>query len=223
MQPIELLTDEEVWPYDLPVESIKEPPPLVSFSRIIALYHTNSIFQVLVSTFYAPVTAKEKQFKNIPLLQIRNLIASDKLKAITLHLRTITNKNKNREYKAEAFPFACFSGIFSGFGDDKLLKHSGLICVDVDGLDNDLQRVKCIVNSQPETVMSFVSPNGNGLKILYRINHQIHTQEQYYRAISKRLIKLCQLPNKKIDSSCSNVSRACFLCHDPDIYLNLNV
>jgi hypothetical protein len=75
-------------------------------------------------------------------------------------------------------------------------------------LKNDL-RVFCV----------FISPSGDGLKVICRLEKAINDSENY-----KRLYKLhatdigCHLGEK--EDHTSDVSRACFISYDPELYLN---
>ncbi len=178
-----------------------------------------SVLQTRVSVFYAPVSNITRH-KDLTLYQVYELIRSGKFKRHTDALKEITDKKANRQYKATHFSYACFSGTFSQRYDEALLAHSGLICIDLDHVGERLDEVRATIRGEESYVMDFVSPNGDGLKVLFKINPHLYSQEQHYRALSSHLSLQCGLPLAHIDPSCKNVSRACFLPHDPTVHLN---
>ncbi len=178
-----------------------------------------SVLHTRVSVFYAPVSNITRH-KDLTLYQVHELIRSGKFKRHTEALKKITDKKANRQYKATHFSYACFSGTFSKRYDEALLAHSGLICIDLDHVGERLDKVRAAIRGEESYVMDFVSPNGDGLKVLFKINPHLYSQEVHYRALSSHLSLRCGLPLAHIDLSCKNVSRACFLPHDPTVHLN---
>ncbi|QHT68974.1 hypothetical protein GXP67_21130 [Rhodocytophaga rosea] len=233
MQPVELLIEEEIWPYDLPIELIKEPTEPVRFGCLYSAYHKDSPFQSIISVFYAKVKLKGEWIylgarntwskKYMTLLQVYHLIKSDVFKTETDTLQAIEDDKEAKKFKAKHFCYATFSGKFFKRNEDDILNHSRLICIDLDKLGGELYWIRETVNRDPLTLMSFISPSGTGLKVIYQIDPGKHSQATYYQYLSEYLSKLCSLPKQSIDESCKDVSRACFLPCDPSAYLNLDL
>lgn len=177
------------------------------------------------SVFYAPIRNTTRQ-KQLTIQQVAELIKSEKLKPQTEQLRTI-EKNEfrksdcpNRQFKNTQFPYATFSGTFTARADINLIKHTGLICVDLDHIGDKLEDIRAKVIADPETVMCFISPNGDGLKVLYEVDSEKFSQEVWYMAYSNHLGKVSGVDLGKVDKSCKDISRACFLPYDPEIFIN---
>ena len=106
---------------------------------------------------------------------------------------------------------------YISYRDDKSLSaHSGLAVIDLDHVA-DLKGTKDKLCSMSEVYSVFVSPSGDGLKVLFRIPANIKKHRGYYRAILKDLSDM-GLPD--IDSTSINESRLCFVSWDEDLYLN---
>jgi hypothetical protein len=116
--------------------------------------------------------------------------------------------------------YATFSGTFTSRDDKALSKHSGLICIDIDDLGERLQEIRDAIIADPATVVCFFSPNGDGLKVLYEMDPAKYSQYDWYKGYCIRLSKDFGVDVGKLDPSCKNVSRACFLPHDPNIFVN---
>lgn len=150
--------------------------------------------------------------------KIYELIISDTYKAITEELRSIEDIKERRKFKANRFDYVTFSGVFERRNDKYLQKHSNLITIDFDHLE-DLNKVReqLLNDSYFETELLFVSPSGDGLKWIIRIDLEEATQAEYFIAISN-YIK--QTYNIEVDASGKDVSRACFLPHDANAFLH---
>lgn len=208
---------------------IKEGLLLKTYQQHQLPTNENSILETKISVFYDKVDDKQLGIKNIKVhkdlsvLSVAKLIQSDRFKDRTEVLRSLTDTKENKAYKQKYFCYACFSGTFSVREDKALIKHSKLICIDLDKID-DVDRVKTIIDQEADRahyIMCFTSPNGNGLKpVFYANDLSVETQYEYYQAFSAYLTELCTLPEQIIDKSCKDISRACFLPWDQDLVIN---
>lgn len=110
----------------------------------------------------------------------------------------------------------CFSGTFSNRSKAGLKKHSGLIILDFDKFESvkEALEFKDSISDLDFVFSAFISPSGNGLKVLVKIPPVAADHELYYNAIFK------YFDNKHLDKSGKDVSRFCFESYDPDIYIN---
>ena len=109
-------------------------------------------------------------FKTITLADVYRALTSNYLKEHTNQLRLISGKAENRKFKATHFPYITASGIFSKRNEKALLKHSGLIALDFDHVENvDALKTRLLVDSYLKTELLFISPNGNGIKWVVKI------------------------------------------------------
>lgn len=113
-------------------------------------------------------------------------------------------------------PGILFSGTFSKRSDRDLLQHSGLICADLDGLGERVGQVKELIASDPHVIAAFVSPTGSGLKVVFRCDQTKDHKTELFPALQCYVMQHFGL---EVDESCSNVSRICFVSHDPDAFL----
>ena len=135
----------------------------------------------------------------------------------TALLRSLVDKNIARNYKARNFDYITPAGVFSKRCDAGLIRPSGLLTLDLDHLPN-LQEIKATLIGDPflETLLLFTSPSGDGLKSIVSINLEKGSHLQWFNAISNYLRETYQL---KVDPTGKDVSRCCFLPHDPEVYI----
>jgi len=114
-------------------------------------------------------------------------------------------------------PAVLFSGRFSRRDSNHLLEHSGLLCADLDELNGELEQVRQNVESDPHTLACFLSPRGNGLKIIYRIEPNPEGHEAAFYAIAAHLQSVHHV---EADPKCKEIVRLCFVSYDPALFLN---
>ena len=161
-----------------------------------------------ISVFKSPIqnTQPSGEFS---LMDIYIGIKSDKYKGITDKVRNGSNE------KIKILPFFTPSGTFSSRKTNALICYSGIICIDGDHCDVGLKDT-IAGDTFLNPSMIFISPSGNGLKIFIKINNSTAENHlQHLAAITKYLYDNYQL---EADQKCKDVARACFLCHDPDVY-----
>lgn len=200
-------------------------------SQISASQNANSIGIPFFSLFRNPIQ-NLVPCQAISLADAYNYIVSPYAKEKTLQLREITDAKQRSQFKAASFDFCTFSGTFTKRTDKSLRIHSGLICLDFDHLPD----VEGTFNALKEdcyfeTQLLFRSPSGDGLKwvvsfldsyIQYRDANE--TKAEYQQRIFNSLYNyIFNHYDVQIDKMCRNVSRACFLPHDPQAYLNPNL
>ena len=174
-----------------------------------------------MSYFTPPITNKEPS-KTMTLGEVAAMIRSQELAQQTQHLRRLTDKAEARFYKGWNLPYVTPSGVFSYCSDDCLVKHSGVLCIDLDGVEDvdGLKRL-LIADRHFQTLMAFRSPSGNGVKWFIVIDLALCDHRMWFHAVRNYLLETYHfLTPKMVDVQCQNPSRACFLCFDPCVYVN---
>lgn len=145
-------------------------------------------------------------------------LTSDKGKTIAEKIRQTTDKKERDELK-KSLPCCTPSGVFSKRGKNGLLKHSGLICIDIDGSDNpgitDWQAQVEQLGHLQEVMFAGLSVSGNGafciIQIAYPDKHAAH-----FRALEAGFSQY----GIKIDPACKDVSRLRFYSYNERPYIN---
>ncbi len=173
----------------------------------------------LFSYFRKPVS-NVNQFKDLTIIEAYEMIKSESFRKNTEFLRNLKSTKEARLYKATNFNYVTFSGTFTTRNNDGLRKHSGLMAIDFDHVE-DIGKLKETLLNDPclDTELMFVSPSGDGLKWIVPVNIDKATHLDHFRAIEGYLKEKYDL---NIDPSGKDVSRACFLPCDPDAYINPN-
>ena len=154
----------------------------------------------------------------LKLHEIHSLITSNTYKSVTERLRSISDIKEKRKFKANNFDYVTFSGVFEKRSDKELIKHSSLITIDFDHLENtQMVRDQLLQDEYFDTELLFTSPSGDGLKWIVKIDLSEATPQDYFKAIANYLQHTY---NIEVDQSGKDVSRACFLSYDPDAFLH---
>ncbi len=169
------------------------------------------------SFFKAPVTNRFPH-KSITVLDAYNYIAGPYARQQTEELRAITDKKKAALYKQSRFAYATFCGEFLTRSNDSVKTVSGLLCLDFDHIpDVDALRRQLLQDSYFTTALAFRSPSGDGLKWIIEIDTGTLSHSDYFRAVANYITRAYGI---EPDKSGKDISRACFLPHDPEAYIN---
>jgi hypothetical protein len=127
------------------------------------------------------------------------------------------NKPERQELK-KLLPAICFSGTFNKRTDASLIQHSGLICLDFDGYSKQKELLQDKENlTKNKYVFSvFISPSGNGLKVLVKIPADADNHTNYFNSLEK------YFNSPYFDKTSKNVSRVCYESYDPLLHINEN-
>lgn len=138
-------------------------------------------------------------------------------KEIIERVRVEPDKNKRNDIKKE-LPAVCFSGKFTRRADDAIIEHSGFMCLDFDDYDSEeaMKEEKNRIIQDDYVYSCFVSPSGEGLKVLVRIPKDIDDHKRYFNALKDHF------GSEHFDSTSKNISRVCYESYDDDLYININ-
>jgi len=138
-------------------------------------------------------------------------------KDLVKKIRSETRKPERNEIKKQ-LPAVCFSGKFNKRSDSSLMEHSGLICLDFDGYTKQKELLQDKENlSKSKYVFSvFISPSGNGLKVLVKIPTDVENHTNYFNSLDKHF------NSPYFDKTSKNLSRVCYESYDPLIHVNEN-
>ena len=153
--------------------------------------------------------------KDTNVFKVLDLIQNGEYKSQIASIRVLSEKNARNELKAK-LPYVTFCGTFTSRANANLKKHSGLACLDFDDVVN-IEELRELVNSDKYTLSSFVSPSGDGLKVLIKIpfvdnNNDYH---DYYIELINHYSKYF-----KLDTGTKDISRACYLSYDENLFVN---
>ena len=156
---------------------------------------------------------------NQDISSIVELIKGNKFKSQIELLRPLLSEDP-KAYSKEKKKLPAFtpSGKFEGGRKTEFLQeYTGIIVLDIDKSDEQTNKYKNIVKSCPYTYICFISPGGNGLKILVRVES---TMEQHRSSFEKVKGYFERMMDFNIDPSGKDITRLCFFSHDPEIYFN---
>ena len=98
------------------------------------------------------------------------------------------------------------------------LSHSGLLQGDVDDIGMEAaETLREALRADPHVFAAWISPSGNGLKILIRIPSDLGTHASAFLTAERYFFERF---NVKLDPSCKDVARLCFVSHDPCLWWN---
>jgi hypothetical protein len=159
------------------------------------------------------------EHKSLP--AILEEIRTGKYKYAIVYLRKSLAEKKEEAYSKakKALPAFTPSGKFVGGRKMEFLtEYSNTIILDIDKLSKEeLTKASHLANQSEFTYASFISPSGNGLKILVKIATPKAEHKETFLLVQAHYEKLLKL---EIDKSGKDVTRLCFYSWDENLYLN---
>ena len=145
-----------------------------------------------------------------PMNQVREFCAAGDTKAAAL--------------AKKALPAVSLSGTTNGLRKaavaDERFTHSGFLQVDIDGKDNPdmtLDQIRQVLIDDQRIVAVFISPSGNGIKGVARIQPYAMWHKASFLAVERHFVTEHGIV---IDKSCKDPVRLCFLSYDPDAWID---
>lgn len=158
-----------------------------------------------------------KNPKYVDIDYVLKRIQEEACKELVESIRSEKDKSSRNLIK-KRLPCVLFSGVFSERLDTALVEHSGFICLDFDGFETienlDEYRKKLIEDEYTYSV--FISPSGDGLKVLVKIPKEPENHRAYFACLKEHY------NSRYFDESCVNESRICYMSSDFIIHVNLD-
>ena len=155
---------------------------------------------------------------NLPLTKVLEAIRQprERVTKLIASIRSEPDKAKRRELKGQ-LPAICFGAQLKtrdgkASATEKIHAESGIVCLDLDDIE-ELDATKARLEGQKHILAVFVSPSGNGLKVLVPILGGFQT---HWRALAHHMESEYQL---KADEARKDVVGLCYASHDPAIWV----
>lgn len=228
--PFPTLPQNQNYPLDYHKKVVSSQQKHFQIIKIMAQNKTNNQFSIFGCGYRNPkgqAVLAVKPEGATDIAHVYQFIISDQAKAATNRLREMSEQSATREelsdYKKLNFRIATFSGTFSYRNAKSLTERSPYLVIDVDDLESEaearLLMQRFISDPYVETELCFLSPKGRGVKWVISLpewwqNLDFRLQ---FEAARQHVIFNYGIP---VDTSGSDVCRACFLPCDPQCYVN---
>lgn len=149
-------------------------------------------------------------------------ISTNQYKDKVLKIRALKSEGRIEEANRlkKTLPAATFSCCYEQHRcEENVTGYSQFVLLDADHLSpSTLVRVVAMLPCCRFTHGFFISPSGDGIKILVKTNGMKENHRLTYKAVMDYYASLLGIP---FDSHCSDLCRLTFLSWDPQTYLNL--
>jgi hypothetical protein len=160
---------------------------------------------------------KAKKNNEVSLLGVLRTIEYGDYKNLVEELEKITNKKERQEYKANNFPGFTWSATFKDGHNLKNIKdYNQIVGLDYDEVNN-LEELKNKALMIDSTFAAFISPSGNGLKVLVKVNSTLEDHKEAFRLVDRHYNEFLNITS---DPSVKDPTRLCYVSYDPNIYVN---
>jgi hypothetical protein len=206
----------------LRIAGLREPrlnefrPPV----RDIDLAKLHMTTAPVFSYFRGGISSREA-YKEITPSQLWTLITGPYLAEKTRLLRALAPGSEARDRIKRSLDYVTPAGSFRPTrANGNLAEPSGLMVLDFDHLPNpSAAREQLLKDEQlgDSVVLAFISPSGDGLKVLVETDPSVSHQENF--SVVADYLSGTYGPELTPDKSGKDVARACFACHDATAWL----
>jgi hypothetical protein len=176
----------------------------------------NALFDMKFSFYKKPIK-NLRPYRDITLLELYKVVRGDYYKVRTELLRKATPE-RYKEVKATELDYITPGGTFHTRKESGIIKASGLISIDIDHISNP-EEVKTKLSTFEGMQFIFTSPSGKGVKAILKDPMTEDTYSDQFEVIRSVIEKEY---GYEVDST-PDISRACFLCHDPNVWISNEV
>jgi tetratricopeptide (TPR) repeat protein len=182
----------------------------------------------LLLSYGKQITRKDDPMTAIEPQQIFEMIKQpdENIKSLIERLRLVKTIDKNRYglLKRQLPYLVC--GIFDPpYRRIENFGYTDCFIVDIDHIaekELDINSLRARLVADSRTALCFVSPGQDGLKIMFRLSERCSDAGRYslfYKTFIQALSRQYSF-EQVVDKTTSDVSRACFMSYDPEIFFN---
>ena len=159
---------------------------------------------------------------NSRIVEIQKVLKEIKIESWKKQITEIRNHiyngdSKKADYIKKTLPAFTVSATYKeNRKKENIESYTNLLHLDYDKLDN-VKEVKAKIISIPNTYAAFISPSGNGIKVLVKSNNNETTHLYAFNALKEYYDEIIGISS---DKAVKDVLRLCFVSSDPDLYLN---
>ncbi len=154
-------------------------------------------------------------------LDILQDIKSDRYQDDINSIRYALHKGKEKtadEIKSRLMAFTTSGTFGESRTKANLNSYSQIIGLDFDHIPvSELNTLATLINQCSYTFASFISPSGEGIKVFIKTNSNAAQHTMAYNQIANHYKKLSGVD---FDAKCKDITRLCFVSHDPETYIN---
>ena len=184
----------------------------------------------MTNTFYTQTDitkSNSAMLETITTDELLKKITSIEIDIAIANIRKVKEINpESASFLKRKLPYFLGAKFIGDIRNSKNFEYISHFVIDIDhyGDTNRVEDLKQKLSTDKRLYMAFISPSGDGLKLVYSLSDKITSLKQYsdfYKAFSHRLAQQFGLENY-IDFKTSDATRICFLSYDANVYLNKN-
>ena len=161
-------------------------------------------------------TCRSKASSDISLMGVIHSIKYGDYEELVKELRNIEDKKKRQEYKAKYLPAFTWCGTFNGgHAVSNLHSYNQIVGLDYDNV-KDTKALKESLSSIDTSHVVFISPGGEGLKVLVKVNSDASFHDKAFEIVNNYYKEITGMES---DNSVKDISRLCYVSWDPELYL----
>jgi hypothetical protein len=152
---------------------------------------------------------------------VEQIKGSDILREQITRIRACEPISERQALKEATIPWFSFSNFKEGYRSNDNFHFAKHVVIDCDHLGESLPTVREAIAKDPDVFICFLSPSGDGLKIVFELKETVTSNPDFRKAFNY-CRQLVEKNHGITPDPHDDPSRACYLSADPDIWVNLN-
>lgn len=124
-----------------------------------------------------------------------------------------------------SLPYIVCGMFATGIRKSEDFSYTEYFIIDIDHISDksmDIEQVHAKIVADERVAACFVSPGGDGLKVFFRFRERCYDKglySRFYKIFAQKFAQQNEII-QVVDMKTCDVTRACFLSHDPNVYFN---
>lgn len=174
------------------------------------------------------ITTAGDMLQKVALKEVCDSIREPKseIKALVRQLRLLRDIDEKKYAAAKkSLPYMVCAIFATSIRRSDDFAYTEYFIIDIDHVSDkslDLTQLKAKISADSRVAACFVSPGGDGLKVIFKFKERCFDRglySRFYKIFAHQFAADNEIM-QVVDMKTSDVTRACFLSHDPDIYYN---
>jgi hypothetical protein len=151
---------------------------------------------------------------------VEQIKGSDILREQITRIRACESISDRQALKEATIPWLSFSNFKDSYRKNDNFHSAKHVVIDCDHLGESLPTVRDAIEKDPDVFICFLSPSGDGLKVVFELEEPV-TSDVDYRTAFNYCRQLVEKNHGITPDPHDDPARACYLSFDPSIHVNL--
>jgi hypothetical protein len=150
---------------------------------------------------------------------VEQIKGSDILREQITRIRACQSTSERQALKEATIPWFSFATFKDGYRSNSTFLSTKFVVIDCDHLGDSLSSCRESFGKDPDVFVCFLSPSGDGLKVVFELQEPV-TRDEDYRRVFNHFRQLVTTKHSVTPDPHADPARTCYLSFDASIHIN---